>query len=81
MSDEFWETANKPWLDDAVARGDNFRFVSDPKDPRATHYYDDDGAPIMHNGEHVKSIFGREVDYLEANGYTFQPDGTAVKGT
>ena len=30
VTDEFWETVNKPWLDEAITRGDNFRFVSNP---------------------------------------------------
>jgi len=30
VTNEFWETVNKPWLDDAIKRGDNFRFVSKP---------------------------------------------------
>ena len=36
---------------------------------------------MVHNGRHLKSIFGREVDYLKSKGYTFQPDGMAVKAT
>jgi hypothetical protein len=34
VTNEFWDTVNKPWLDDAIARGDSFRFVSDPSDER-----------------------------------------------
>jgi hypothetical protein len=36
-------------------------------------------ALVLDNGKKIQSIFGREVDYLKAKGYTFMPDGTAVK--
>ena len=31
------------------------------------------------SGNKIKSIFGREIDLLKANGYTFLPNGIAVK--
>jgi hypothetical protein len=31
VTDEFWETVNMPWIDDIIKRGDDVRFVSDPK--------------------------------------------------
>jgi hypothetical protein len=37
------------------------------------------GEFVLDGGDKVKSIFGREVDYLTSKGYTFLPDGTAVK--
>jgi hypothetical protein len=79
VKDEFWETANKPWLDEAIARGDKFRFVSNPADEAAIYSTNSAGDFILENGQKTKSIFGREVDYLKANGYEFLPDGTAVK--
>ena len=30
VTDEFWEQVNKPWLDEAIKRGDQVRFVTDP---------------------------------------------------
>ena len=81
VSDAFWERENKPWLDEAVARGDKLRFVSDPNDPKAIYAWDPNGQPRMHNGVQQKSIFGREVDYLKSKGYSFEPDGTAVKAS
>lgn len=82
VTDEFWEKANKPWLEETVARGDKIRFVSDPNDEDAIYAKDPDtGGPIFHNGQRQKSIFGREVDYLRSKGYTFEQDGTAVKAT
>lgn len=40
---------------------------------------DDAGNLILKDGQKIRSIFGREVDYLKTKGYTFLPDGTAVK--
>ena len=80
VTDEFWETVNKPWLDDAIARGDNFRFVSNPADERALFVTaGKDKQFVLDNGKRIQSIFGREVEYLKSKGYTFKPDGTAVK--
>jgi len=79
VTDEFWQTTNKPWLDEAIGRGDTFRFVSDPGSEAALYVTDDAGKFILDNGSKIRSIFGREVDYLTSKGYTFSPDGTAVK--
>jgi len=81
VSDEFWSTVNKPWLDDAIARGDRFRLISNPADERVLYVTSPDGSSfILDGGQKIRSIFGREVDYLTANGYKILPDGTAVKG-
>jgi len=80
VTNEFWDTVNKPWLDEAIARGDNFRFVSNPENEKALFVTaGKDNAFVLDNGKRIQSIFGREVDYLKAKGYTFMPDGTAVK--
>jgi hypothetical protein len=80
VTNEFWDTVNKPWLDEAIARGDNFRFVSNPENEKALFVTaGKDNAFVLDNGKKIQSIFGREVDYLKAKGYTFKPDGTAVK--
>jgi hypothetical protein len=79
VTDEFWETMNKPWLDAAMARGDKFRFVSNPADEAAIFVRERDAFVLDANGRRIQSIFGREVEYLRAHGYTFLPDGTAVK--
>jgi hypothetical protein len=80
VTNEFWETVNKPWLDDAVARGDSFRFISNPTDEKAIFVTagKDEGF-VLDEGRKIRSIFGREVDYLKSKGYTFMPNGTAVK--
>jgi hypothetical protein len=80
VTNEFWDTVNKPWLDEAIARGDRFRFVSNPADEKALFVTaGKDEAFVLDDGKRVQSIFGREVDYLKARGYTFMADGTAVK--
>lgn len=79
VTDEFWETANRPWLDEAIARGDKFRFVSDPAKDTAIYVTDKAGTFVLDGTERIKSIFGREVDYLTSKGYQFLADGTAVK--
>jgi hypothetical protein len=81
VTDEFWETVNKPWLDDAIARGDHFRFVSNPNDERALFVLSRNKRSfVLDDGKKIQSIFGREVEYLKSKGYTVKPDGTAVKG-
>jgi Domain of unknown function (DUF4157) len=80
VTDEFWETANKPWLDEAIARGDQFRFVSNPNDEKSLFVLAKNKKGfVLDNGKKIQSIFGREVEYLKAKGYTFKADGTAVK--
>jgi hypothetical protein len=65
----FFERYNKPWLDDAIGRGDNIRMVSDPFDP----------SNLFKNGiDGERTMFGREVQHLEKNHYTFK-DGIATK--
>lgn len=78
VCDEFWETVNKPWLDEAIRRGDAFRFVSDPSSAEET-YVTVKGVFVLDNGQRIRSIFGREVDYLKAQGYEFRANGTAVR--
>lgn len=83
VTDEFWETVNKPWLDEAIARGDHFRFVSNPNDENALFVLANTkkkNSFVLDNGKKIQSIFGREVEYLKSKGYTLKPDGTAVKG-
>jgi hypothetical protein len=79
VADEFWETANKPWLDEAIARRDAFRFVSDPGTERSLFVTDKLGEFILDaNKNKIPSIFSRELEYLKAKGYQFLDDGTAV---
>jgi hypothetical protein len=59
--------------------GDRFRLVSDPADEKALFVTDANGKHILDGGKRIRSIFGREVDYLESKGYVFNADGTAVR--
>lgn len=80
VTDEFWEMVNKPWLDEAIARGDQFRFVSNPNDEKSLFVLGKNKKSfVLDDGKKIQSIFGREVEYLKSKGYTFKPDGTAVK--
>ena len=68
--DLFWNTYNKPWLDDAINRGDNIRIVSDPTDP----------ANLFKNGvDGERTMFGREIEHLENKGYTFEGGEAVLK--
>ena len=42
-------------------------------------YVTDKGKFVLDSNQKIKSIFGREVDYLKSQGYVFKADGTAVK--
>jgi hypothetical protein len=68
------------WLDEAIARGDHFRFISNPSDERSLFVLSRNKKSfVLDNGKKIQSIFGREVEYLKAKGYTFKADGTAIK--
>ena len=80
IADEFWETVNKPWLDEAITRGDNIRLVSSPTNPKAIYVTDDLGEFVLDaSGNKITSIFGREINHLKAKGYTILNSGVAVK--
>lgn len=57
-ADEFWEQVNRPFLDAAIARSDDFYLATRPND-----------AALYRNGQ--LSGFGREYEYLKANGYAY----------
>ena len=68
---DFFDTYNKPWLQDAINRGDNIRLLSDPFDESA----------IYANGLDASrgyTTFGMEVKYLTEAGYKFE-NGIANK--
>lgn len=79
VTDDFWEVANKPWLKEAINRGDNFRFVSNPDLEKTIYVTKGKNFILDASGNKIKSIFGREIDYLKSRGYTFLSDGTAIK--
>ena len=62
---EIWNTVNKPWLEDAVLRGDVIRAVSDPGIPSNM------SNPTTFNN---LSYFAMEHDYLiNVANYTYNP--------
>jgi hypothetical protein len=62
---EKWDWAkNQKFLDDAIARGDNIRFVSDPTDVNNLYKRGKDGKLTD-----KLTTFGREVEYLKGKGY------------
>ncbi len=79
VADEFWKEVNKPWLDEAITRGNNFRFVSNPSDELAIFVTRNKKLVLNSDGHKIQSTFGREVDYLKSKGHTLLSDGTAVK--
>ncbi|EHR73196.1 hypothetical protein BurJ1DRAFT_4404 [Burkholderiales bacterium JOSHI_001] len=61
-SKNFWEDFNKPFLDKAIARGDDILMVTDPLS-RSNLFKDSAGK--------VLTGFGEEVRYLLKNGYVY----------
>ena len=60
----FWEAYNKPWLDEAIARGDIIMLATEPVG-HAIYIYDDNGLISGLTG------YGREIKYLESHGYVY----------
>ena len=59
--EEFWEQYNRPWLDQAIDRGDNITLATEPTPEELVN---DAGEPTG---------FGREYDYLTSKGYVYDP--------
>lgn len=59
-ADQFWKEFNQPFVDKAIARGDDFLMATDPTDIR--HLVDSAGR---------LTGFGREVKHLTENGYVY----------
>ncbi|MDQ0590732.1 hemagglutinin repeat-containing protein [Variovorax paradoxus] len=58
----FWDQVNKPFLDAAIARGDDIVLATAPDPTKAWNMFKPDGS---------LTGFGREVQYLQGNGYTY----------
>ncbi|KAB1231992.1 hypothetical protein [Chryseobacterium viscerum] len=70
VTDEFWETANRPWLDESIKRGDPIRFVTDPNSEIGKYVrLGKNKFAIDKTGNKIPTIFSREVEYLKKNGY------------
>ncbi len=58
--DQFWEEYNKPFLDDAIARGDSINLATEPT------------TSVLENADTGQLTgFGREVQYLQQQGYVY----------
>ena len=55
---QFWNDYNKPFLDAAIERGDNFPLATAP-------------TPNVLINESGLTGFGREIEYLQSHGYTY----------
>ena len=71
--DQFWNEYNKPFLDDAINRGDDISLATNPTadvlirpDPTSPSGFTQTG-------------FGREIQYLESNGYSYNPATGSMK--
>ncbi|WP_374459834.1 hypothetical protein [Chryseobacterium taeanense] len=72
VTDEFWEQANKPWLDEAIKRGDPVRFVTDPNSEVGKFVKVGKEYVLDENGNKIPTIFSREVEYLKQKGYKIE---------
>jgi hypothetical protein len=75
---EFWQKFNKPWLEEAIARRDPIRFISDPKSELSLYSTDPFGEFVFEGKDRLPTIFSWEIDLLKSKGYTILPDGTAI---
>ena len=64
LGDErFWNEVNRPFLDAAIARGDEIVLAT----PRSFETVN----TVLNDGSIAKSFFGREIDYLLSLGFRF----------
>ena len=60
----FWDLYNKPWLDEAINRGDDIVLATKPDGNVLTRF-------DYSTGEEVLTGFGQEIDYLTKKGYVY----------
>ena len=63
-ADQFWNEINKPWLDEAIKRGDDIVLATKPEGKYLYRFN-----TKTHKSE--ISGFGREYNYLRKNGYVY----------
>lgn len=68
----FWEQYNKPWLDNAIARDDIIILATPPNEDVLYRKN-----PVT--GEKELSGFGKEIKYLEQNGYEYDKKTKCMK--
>ena len=62
--DQFWEEYNRPWLDEVIERGDIIKMATDPTPDNLYRIN-------LSTGVEELTGFGREITYLEQNGYIY----------
>jgi len=72
--------ADEPQAEPAPARPARTTHAGSPRAATTLTQGENKKSFVLDNGKKIQSIFGREVEYLKSKGYTFKPDGTAVKG-
>lgn len=60
-AEQFWNQVNAPFLDAAIGRGDPIYVATTPE------------ASVLVRGDGSLTGFGREMEYLAKNGYTYDP--------
>lgn len=60
--DQFWDEFNKPFLDNAIKRGDDIIVATDPRN-----------ADALFKADGGLTGFGREIKHLMENGYSYDP--------
>ena len=60
--DQFWDKYNRPFLDDAISRGDNISLATTPTQD------------VLEYPDGSLRGYGREINYLRANGYSYDPN-------
>ncbi len=68
--DQFWKDYNEPFLRSAMNRGDNIVMATKPTTGVLTRTLED--------GTVVRSGFGREYDFLKANGYRYEVETSTM---
>jgi hypothetical protein len=62
-ADAFWNQVNKPFLDAAITRGDDIYLATKPTESVLSR--------TLPDGTIIRSGYGREYDYLQASGYSY----------
>lgn len=67
----FFEKYNRPWLENAIARGDEIYAASDPMNPLFIYKNDKGVFELNDNGEKMLTGFGKECKILYENKYKY----------
>jgi len=68
----FWDLYNKPWLDEAINRGDDIVLATKPDENVLTRI-------DYSTGQEVLTGFGQEIDYLTQKGYVYDVATNTMK--